>query len=161
MSEVAEGKVVYIQYVVYGEDGAVIDRTDHRPFAYLAGAGNIVPGLEAALLGKSVGERVDVTLSPPDAYGALNGDVPQPVHRSELPKGARQVVGSAFTVASSSGKPVRLWITQVKGSRVWVTTDHPLAGQTLRFDVVVDRVREPSAEERAHGHAHAEGVNHH
>jgi FKBP-type peptidyl-prolyl cis-trans isomerase SlyD len=65
-------------------------------------------------------------------------------------------------IRDSAGNPVRVWITKVQGTRVWIDIDHPLAGKTLQFDVEIVNVRDPVPEELEHGHAHgADGHHHH
>ena len=140
------------------EDGTIVEATtDERLFAYLHGHENLPTVLE----GQSAGARFDETVA--NAFGAPSGQDPQPVPKKALPKEVRDQAapGLAFYAQGGQGQAVTLWITAVKGSRVWVTTDHPLAGKTLRFQGEVQRVREATASELEHGHAHgAHGHQH-
>jgi FKBP-type peptidyl-prolyl cis-trans isomerase SlyD len=153
---IGDGDVVVIRYTLTEADsGEVLDRSgDATPFAYLHGHGNIVPGLEAALAGRSVGHAFDLTLEPADAYGERKGPGPQPVPRREFRKDVHLAPGMRFKAKGSSGEEVPLWVIKVAGSRVYVDREHPLVGKRLRFVGEVLSVRDSDEHERAHGHAH-------
>jgi len=144
---------------VHDEAGELVEATQ-EPVAFLAGHKQVVPGLEAALLGKEAGSSFDITLSPADAYGEHNGRPPLRVHRRDLPKDQVLEKGRAIWVPTPKGE-ARAYVVDVKGA--WVTLDgnHPLSGRTLRFQGVLIRVREATSEEKTHGHAHGmDGVAH-
>ncbi len=52
-------------------------------------------------------------------------------------------------------------VTGLEGDEVIVDANHPLAGETLVFDVTVLEVRPATAEEIQHGHVHGAGGHHH
>ncbi len=155
------GKVVQIHYKLSDDDGTVLDQSSGTPMAYLHGHGNIVPGLENALEGKSAGEQIQVVVEPGEGYGEFIEDAAESVHRNDFPKGMELQAGMPFRAQTSSGEVVVLWIESVKGARVTVTRNHPLAGKRLHFDVTIESVRDASEEEIAHGHAHGDGGHHH
>ncbi len=144
---------------VHDEAGEIVEATQ-EPVTFLAGHKQVVPGLEAALLGKEAGSSFDITLAPADAYGEHNGRPPLRVHRRDLPKDQVLEKGRAIWVPTPKGE-ARAYVVDVKGA--WVTLDgnHPLSGRTLRFQGVLIRVREATSEEKTHGHAHGmDGVAH-
>ncbi|MEQ1566966.1 MAG: peptidylprolyl isomerase [Myxococcota bacterium] len=158
---IADGKVVVIHYTLKGEDGAVIETTAGRdPLAYLHGHKNIIPGLERALLGKAAGESLTVTVPAADGYGEKSGKAPQEVPRREFPRKMELREGMPLQIRDSAGQPVQVWVTKVHGSKVWIGIDHPLAGRALTFEVAVLGVRDPTAEELEHGHAHGVAGHH-
>lgn len=162
MSTVADGKVVSIDYVLTGTDGKELDRSaEGSPLVYLHGSHGIVPGLEEALTGKAVGERVQVTVPPDKGYGPKRNVKPQEVLRSRFPADANVVKGAQFVTQGPKGQPMPIWVTKVQGRSIYVTPEHPLAGVTLVFDVTIREVRDATAEEMAHGHAHGPGGHHH
>ncbi|MEZ4235113.1 MAG: peptidylprolyl isomerase [Myxococcota bacterium] len=160
--EVADGRVVVIHYTLTRDDGQLVESSRGKaPLAYLHGRGSLLSGMEKALAGQQAGAKLDIELAPEEAFGARQGPGPQAVPRKELPKNLELFVGRPLDVPGSDGQNVRLWVTKVQGARVWLDVDHPLAGHKLRFDVEVLRVREPTAEEIEHGHAHGpDGVLH-
>lgn len=144
---------------VTDEAGELVEATQ-EPVAFLAGHNQIVPGLEAALLGKEAGASFDVTLAPEDAYGAHNGRAPLRVHRRDLPKDQPVEKGRTIWIPTPKGE-ARAYVVDVKGAYVTIDGNHPLAGRTLRFQGVLLRVREATSEEKVHGHAHGmDGVAH-
>jgi len=148
--------VVTIHYTLKGDEGKVLDSSAGRaPLAYLHGHGNIVTGLETALAGQAVGDKIAVSVPPAEGYGERTGPGPQQVKKKEFGKDANKLTeGMPIRASASDGTEVTLWITKVEGSWVHVDTNHPLAGQTLHFDVEVVEIREATPEELAHGHVH-------
>jgi FKBP-type peptidyl-prolyl cis-trans isomerase SlyD len=159
--KVAENTVVVIDYTLKDNDGSVIDSSEGAgPLAYLHGAGNIIPGLEEALLGKEAGDEVQASIEPGKAYGERHEQLKQEVPR-ELFSGVDKVeVGMQFQSETEQG-PVLVTVTDVKEETVTVDGNHPLAGVHLNFDVTIREVREASEEELEHGHVHGEGGHQH
>ena len=164
MSDVlAHGKVGILHYTLTDDGGTVLDSSrGGEPFAYLHGFSNIVPGLEAALDGKTTGDAFKVSVAPAEGYGERQGPGPQAVHRSEFPKDFEPTEGRPLRAQDGAGNMITLWITKVEGAQVWVDVNHPLAGQTLNFDVEVMSMRDATDDEKEHGHAHGlHGHAHH
>ena len=157
-----DGKVGSFHYVLKDDAGSVIDSsTDTEPTVYLHGAENIVPGLEAALVGKTVGDVVDVTVTPTDGYGEPSGQPPQRVPRHEFPPDVTLGPGMGLRAQDSLGQPIVIYIAEVTSDWVSLTADHPMAGKNLNFHVEVVSVRDGTADEVAQGRAHGPGCNHH
>src|SRR5262245_4391101 len=157
--QVAARKVVSIEYTLKDDAGKVIDSSvGQEPLTYLHGANNIVPGLERALEGKSVGDSVDVTVTPEDGYGMRDEKAIRNVPLRKLPN-QRPTPGMRLRVDTDAG-PRIVTVTAVRGDYATVDANHPLAGQTLHFSVKVTDLRDPSEEELAHGHAHGPGGHH-
>ena len=159
--QIADRCVAYFHYTLTNDAGDVLDSSEGRDaLPYLHGKGNIVPGLEKALVGKSVGDKLNVTVIPEEGYGAHNPQLVQ-----QVPKAAFQGVdnlepGMQFQAESNMG-PVSVVVTAVEGDEVTVDGNHPLAGETLHFAVEITEVREASVEEVLHGHVHGAGGHHH
>lgn len=157
--EIASQKVATIDYTLKDETGEVLDTSEHYgPLSYLHGSGNIVPGLEAALEGKSAGDSLKVVLPPSEGYGERDEKLVRTLPRDRFPKGEIEV-GTRFQ-AESHGEQQVLTVTAINDGGVTVDANHPLAGKTLSFDVTVREVREATAEEIEHGHVH-DGDDHH
>lgn len=150
---IEDGVIVGISYILTDcETGKILDRNaGGEPFAYLSGKGQVLKGLEAGLSGMTVGTEFDLTLDPCDAYGERKGPGPQAVKRREFRKDIRMREGMRFKHNNSKGEEVVLWVTNIAGSRVYVDTEHPLTGKTLRFTGKVEMIRDASEDEVAHG----------
>ena len=131
-----------------------------EPTAYLHGANNIIRGLESAMLGKSAGDVFTATVAPEDAYGLRNPEKQQRVPIKHLMFKGKLRAGEVVQLNTQEGRRA---VTVIKAGRhsADIDTNHPLAGQTLSFDIEVTDVRAATAEETAHGHAHGPGGHHH
>ena len=153
--QISEKMVVSIDYVLTDASGEVLDRSQEgSPLAYLQGASNIIPGLEKALEGRTVGDSLQVEVAPEEGYGEYDDDLVQVVSRELFDDADTLEPGMRFQAKSDSGSLV-VTVTEVSDNGVTVDGNHPLAGQTLNFDVTVADVREATEEEIAHGHVHA------
>ncbi|HUR27149.1 MAG TPA: peptidylprolyl isomerase [Planctomycetota bacterium] len=159
---IAPGKIVGIYYTLKDKAGAVVDtnRKGGKPLVFLHGGGSILPALEAALVGKKKDDEVSVQLSAEQGYGPSKPELVKRLPRSAFPKGRELAVGMHFT-NQEGGKSTPVTITGFEGDLVLVDQNHPLAGQELFFQVTIAGVRDASAEEREHGHAHGAGGHHH
>ena len=158
--QISDNKVALIHYTLTNGDGEVLDSSDGaEPLAYVHGQGNLVPGLEKALAGKQQSDKLEVSVVPEEGYGPVVDEMIQTVPRDAF-AGVEEInVGMRFE-ASTAGGPVSVEVTKVEGDEVTVDGNHPLAGQTLNFDVEVMEVRDATEDELAHGHVHGEGCNH-
>jgi FKBP-type peptidyl-prolyl cis-trans isomerase SlyD len=153
--------VVLIHYTLKDDAGKVIDSSDGaEPLAYIQGHGNLVPGLEKALEGKKDGDAVSVTLAPADGYGTRNDALVQRVPKRSLQGSGEIRKGMQFQAQTDEGLRV-FTVTAVVGDMVSLDGNHPLADQTLHFDVQIVGVRAATAEELEHGHVHGAGGHHH
>lgn len=154
MSVIGPDKVALIHYILTDDAGGTIDSSrDADPMPYLHGAGNIVPGLEQQLEGKTVGDRVKAVVEPEDGYGPKSGADPQSIPLDSFPDGAPSP-GMPVSTEDEDGNPIQLWVVDINDTEVMITPDHPLAGVTLHFDVQVMEVRDATPSELEHGHPH-------
>ena len=159
--KIAQEKVVSIHYTLKNAEGSVLDSSSGSdPLAYLHGAGNIIPGLESALEGKEAGEKLAVTVEPGQGYGDRDERLVQDVPRAAFKDVQELAPGMQFQAQGPQGTRLVV-VTQVAEETVTVDANHPLAGQTLHFEVEVAEVRDATAEELEHGHVHGPGGHHH
>ena len=128
---------------------------DREPLAILVGHGNIIPGLEAALLDKAEGDRFEVTVTPDQAYGERRENFVQRVPKKHF-RNARLKPGQQVVLETSMG-PRAVTVAKVGATVVDVDLNHPMAGKTLQFDVEIVGVRAAEAVEIEHGHVHGDG----
>lgn len=159
--EITADRVVLIHYTLKDDAGAVIDSSSGgEPLAYIQGHGNLVAGLEKALEGKQDGNTVAVSVAPADGYGVHDAKLIQRVPKRSLQGAGEIKKGMQFQARTEDG--MRLFtVTGVVGDMVTLDGNHPLADQTLHFDVQIVKVREASSEELEHGHVHGAGGHHH
>ncbi len=158
---ISENCVASIHYTLTDGEGKVIDTSEgQEPLAYLHGAGNIIPGLERALLGKAVGDKFNVSIPASEAYGVRDDSMVQELPSNMFSGIDKIEVGMEFHAETEHGLQV-VTVTKVEGDNVTIDGNHPLAGVDLTFDVEVAEIRAASAEELEHGHAHGAGGHHH
>jgi FKBP-type peptidyl-prolyl cis-trans isomerase SlyD len=158
--QIADDMAVLIQYKVSNDDGEVLDSSDGEPLAYIQGQGEIVPGLEQALLGKIAGDKLEVTVEPAMGYGEWEEEKVQTVPRAAFEEGAEIQAGMRFQAQGDDGDVI-VTVTEVTVDEVTIDANHPLAGQTLKFEVEVVAVRACTPEELEHGHIHGPDDHHH
>ena len=138
MDKVESGLFVSVHYTGTLDDGQVFDSSQGRqPLEVEIGAGRILKEFEAALMGMALNEKKVFTLSPEDAYGEHKDDLSHTFARSELPADANPKVGDVLTLTSSDGQQFPARIAEADEEKVVVDLNHPLAGQSLTFDVEV------------------------
>jgi len=134
---IAENKTVQIEYTLKLDDGSVADTSvGGEPLQYLHGGQQILPGLENALTGLAVGATQSVSLSPEDGYGIFDPDLLQEVPLTAVPEDARQP-GSELVSEDENGNQQLVRVHEVRSETILIDLNHPLAGQTLHFDVRV------------------------
>jgi FKBP-type peptidyl-prolyl cis-trans isomerase SlyD len=161
--QIEQGRVVAFHYRVGDADGTAVDSSHERgvPLWVLVGGGAIIPGLERALIGRSAGESFQVDVAPADGYGERRADWTQRVPKKYFRDAGRLRPGDVTVLDLSGGGRRQVTVLKVGSSVIDVDLNPPLAGRTLHFEVEIVEVREATAEERAHGHAHAPGSHAH
>ncbi|MBN2234016.1 MAG: peptidylprolyl isomerase [Opitutales bacterium] len=155
--KIAQDTAVTIDYTLRNDDGQILDQsTGGAPLVYLHGHGNIIPGLEAALAGRAIGDSCSVRVDPEQAYGLADPALIQVVPKDRFQGVDSLEVGMQFRAQTSQG-PITITVTSVDGNEVTVDGNHPLAGVYLNFDVIIREVRDATAEEIQHGHIHSGG----
>lgn len=157
--KIEKDTVVTLRYKVADAKGKLIEQSKD-PMVYLHGGyQNTLPKIEAALDGKEAGYQVTLQLLPEDAFGQRDESLVRTIPKSEFPPGVK--VGGQLEGRTDDGQPHVFHVMKIKGDKVLLDGNHPLAGLELRFALTVTGVRAASAEELAHGHVHGEHGHHH
>jgi FKBP-type peptidyl-prolyl cis-trans isomerase SlyD len=155
--QITKHKVASIHYTLTDNEGKILDSSSGRePLTYIQGIGNLIPGMEEGLEGKTKGEKLSLKISPEKGYGVKDETLTQRVPRTAF--GGQEVkVGMQFQ--TNQGGVVT--VTHVGLSEITVDANHPLAGVELNFAVEVMDIRLATEDEIAHGHVHGPGGHHH
>jgi len=158
---VVKDKVVTFHYRLF-EGDKVLENSwdDDQQVLYLHGHRNMLAALEEALEGKQSGDKFDITLPPEKAYGHRKQTALERVPIKHLKSSMKPIPGSVVQVSTQHG-PREVVVMKVGRFNVDVDTNHPLAGKTLKFDIEVGEIRDATAEELSHGHAHGAGGHQH
>lgn len=153
--EIKKDCVVTIDYSLRDDTGRLIDSsTETEPLVYLHGNENIIPGLEQNLEGKNPGDAINCSISPKDAYGDRDESLVFKVKKEDFGENAEVAPGMQFEAHGENGVQI-VTVVKIDGNDVTLDANHPLAGETLHFDVKVVNVREATSEELEHGHVHS------
>lgn len=159
--QISKHKAVALEYTLTDDAGEILDSSKGEdPLSYLHGTGNLIPGLENALEGKKAGDDLKVTVAPDQAYGEKSDKLIQSVPKDQFEESDSLQVGMRFHASSDNGETL-VTITELTDTEVVVDGNHPLAGQTLHFEVKIVDVRNASEEEIEHGHIHGPGGHNH
>ena len=152
--------VVSITYELLDSSGNVLE-SSKEPVSYLHGGyDNIFPRVEEELHGKSIGDNVEITLEPADAFGEYDEELVQMEPVSAFPSKDLKV-GMQFEGEDESGEVILYTITNIDDGKVIVDGNHPWAGERVLFKATIADVRKAGEEEVAHGHVHGAGGHHH
>ncbi len=159
--KISKNSAVSFHYTLKNAQGEQLESSrEGDAMTYLHGSGNIIPGLEKAMEGKTQGESFEVTVQPAEAYGERKPANIQRVSAKHFPNAKALKPGQVLGLQTKQG-PVQVTVVKVGRFNVDVDANHPLAGQTLTFEVEVTEVRDATGEEKDHGHVHGPGGHHH
>jgi len=153
--KIETNSVVAMHYLVKTSDGTEIDSSfDGNPLQFIQGMGYLIPGLEAALEGKTAGAKFDVDVEAANAYGERVDELVQVIPKNMF-EGMDVEVGLQFRATTDHGEQSVI-VIDVNDEEVVVDGNHPLAGHDLSFEVEILSVRAASKEELEHGHVRTE-----
>lgn len=133
---VQDGDAVQVHYTGRLNDGSVFDSSrGGEPLAFVVGSGEVIAGFDDAVRGLTAGESRTVAIDPEQAYGPVQEDMIAKVPRGELPSDLDLTVGNQYEVTQEDGEPFMVTVTAIADGIVTLDANHPLAGQTLTFDI--------------------------
>jgi len=156
--KIAKDTVVSLNYELFDSTGELLEKVEEQISYLHGGYDGIFPLVEEALHGKSVGDKISVTMQPDDAFGEYDHSLVEVESRSSFPK--EVAVGMQFEGAPEASDDedfILFTVVDVTDDEVTVDGNHPLAGKTLTFNCTVAGVRQATAEELEHGHVHEPG----
>ncbi len=139
---IKNGDTVCVHYTGTLDDGSVFDSSrDRAPLEFVMGSGMLIPGFEAAVMGKNVGDSVTTTIAPEDAYGEHDSELVFTVPRSELPPEIIPEEGMQLQLSNETGN-MNVSIARLDDESIDLDANHPLAGKSLTFVIDVVEVKE-------------------
>ena len=142
MAEAKLGDTVKIHFTGKLQDGTVVETSkDRDPLEFKIGDGNVIPGLEQGVIGMAAGDKMEIAISPEDAFGQPQEDLVVDINTSEFPKDVELAEGVYLNIESSDGKEFKAKVVEIKGDTVTLDANHPLAGVTINYDVELLEIR--------------------
>ena len=154
LTTVTKGNMVKVEYTGTFDDGTVFDSsTKHgEPLEFQAGAGQVVPGFDSAVVGMKLDEEKKVTIKPADAYGEADPKLIKTIPKGQLPEEEKLTKGMVLALNLPNGMQLPASITEVGADTVTIDFNHPLAGKTLHFTIKVAGI----SAAKAHQHDHSD-----
>ncbi|ABD69011.1 putative fkbp-type peptidyl-prolyl cis-trans isomerase [Rhodoferax ferrireducens T118] len=157
--KIEKDTAVTLRYKVADANGKLLEQSS-EPMVYLHGGyDNTFPKLEAALEGKMPGFQTTLDLQPQDAFGSRDESLVQTIPKTQFPPGVK--VGGQLQGRGEDGQAHMFTVMKIKGDKVMLDGNHPMAGKALRLSVSVMEVRAATEEEITHRHVHGEHGHHH
>lgn len=148
MQKVARGMFVSVDYTGTLASGEVFDSSEGRqPLEVQIGAGNVIPGFEAALEGMQLNETKTFTLDPEDAYGHRDDSRMHDFPRSDIPDGMTPEVGQTLVLTTPQGQQIPARVDHMDDDKVVFDLNHPLAGESLTFRIEVVGISETATQQ--------------
>lgn len=154
-------RVIAFNYILKNAQGEVLDSSQpNQPMPFLEGRQQIIPALESVLVLMSEGDKRKVALKAAEAYGEFRPDMVMDVPKEELAH-LKIEVGTHLQLQLNQGVQV-VKVSKITDTHVTLDGNHPLAGVDLEFDIEIMLIRQATADEIQHGHAHGlHGHAHH
>lgn len=154
--KIAKDTVVALKYTLSDAQGNLIEESD-EPLVYLHGGyDGTFPKIEEALDGQEKGFEAQIQLEPDEAFGEYDPELVKVEARERFPEPLE--VGMQFEGtpddAEDSPEALIYTVTDLADDKVVLDGNHPLAGMALRFALTVEEVRDATADEIEHEHAH-------
>lgn len=138
MQKAERGRLAKVHYTMKLKSGQVVGTTrGGKPLEFVLGKGKVLQALEKEILGMEIGQSKTFEVAPADGFGIRNDENVLTIPRTELPRGMEPEVGRTLQYMAESGQVVNLIITGVTENTVTLNGNHPLAGETLTFDVAL------------------------
>ena len=143
MAQASAGDTVKVHYTGKLEDGTVFDSSRERePLEFTVDAGQIIPGFEEAVAGMKEGEEQTVEIPPEKAYGAHQDEAVMEFPMEQFPEEVDPEVGMQLQLQGADGQAFPARVVEVGDETVVLDANHPLAGETLTFDIELVEVGE-------------------
>jgi peptidylprolyl isomerase len=138
MATATHGDTVQVHYTGRLDDGTVFDTSEGRdPLSFTVGAGQVIPGFDDAVTGMAAGDSKTVRIGPDDGYGDRRDDLVLEVPKEQLPDGLDPVPGMELALRGEDGRALPVRVADVGDAAILLDANHPLAGETLTFDLTV------------------------
>jgi len=151
---IADDVVVTLKYSVSVAGQVVESSADDNPIQFIQGRGDVIPGLENALYGLSVGDQKEFDVAPEDGYGEADPDAIAKIPKAEFPPEIPLQPGVELRLKDEQGDELEAQIVTVEDEIVRLNFNHPLAGKELLFAIQVIDLRKATPEELEHAHVH-------
>lgn len=136
MTQVKNGDTVKVHYTGKLATGDQFDSSVGRePLEFTVGAGQMIPGFDAALPGMIVGDKKTVNIPASEGYGEVSEEAIIQFPKENVPDDMKLEPGMTLTLSNQEGQPFPVVVKEIKDDVVVLDANHFLAGKELVFDI--------------------------
>ena len=140
MARAKHGDTVKIHYTGKLEDGSVFDTSiDREPLQFTIGENQVIQGFEEGVTGMEINESKTITIPVDEAYGPHREEMVFHIPVAQFPPDIEPKIGQQLQLSQANGqengRTMIAIVTQISESNVKIDANHPLAGETLIFDI--------------------------
>ncbi|MCF8024353.1 MAG: peptidylprolyl isomerase [Desulfobacteraceae bacterium] len=141
MTQAKQGDTVKVHYKGKLDDGSVFDSSEGKdPLEFKIGEGNIIPGVEEAVVGMAPEDTKEATIPPEKAYGDYKDEMVIEVEKSQFPEHIDPELGQQLELKQEEGQNIVVTVTNVGEEKVTLDANHPLAGKDLTFELTLQEI---------------------
>jgi FKBP-type peptidyl-prolyl cis-trans isomerase 2 len=141
---ITQSCTVRMHYTLKLESGELIESSfEGEPIEFEFGSGNIIPGLEREIEGMDEGDEKHVVVEPEDAYGETDPAAVVSVPHERFPEDVKLEPGLMLQLQREDGVIMHARVVELTDAGVTLDLNHPLAGESLHFDIKIEKVTEP------------------
>jgi len=141
---IKKGDKIKVDYEGTFDDGTVFDSSTHgdhsHPLEFEVGAGMVIPGFDAAVMGMEKGEEKEFVVEAKDAYGEYKEELIREIPRDKLPQDERVKEGVMLMMGTPEGQQFPVVVKELKEDKAKIDFNHPLAGKRLHFKIKISEV---------------------
>ena len=136
MNTVKQGDVVRVHYTGRLSTGEQFNSSEGRaPLEFTVGAGQMIPGFDAGVVGMAIGEKKVLTIPASEGYGEWDEENTIPFPKENIPADLQLEKGMELTMRNAEGHPFNVTVTDILDDSIILDANHMLAGKELVFDV--------------------------
>ena len=157
--KVSENTIIMLEYILMDNSGEILESSkEDGEYEYLHGIGEMLPGVEKALLGLEKGGSIDIIIPPEEGFGIKSEEMIFEIDKNIFPEEAILEKGMEFDVEDDDGESI-ITVIELRGEKVLIDKNHPLAGETLRVQAEIIDVRKAEDWEIEHWGHHNKGCD--
>ncbi|HEX3019748.1 MAG TPA: peptidylprolyl isomerase [Chitinispirillaceae bacterium] len=135
---VKDGDTILIDFTLRLENGTIVGTTlDSDPAEIVIGQGDVINGIEKAVIGMQEGEQQTISIESIDAFGPYNDNLIQEIDRSCVPEAAKLISGQIIELYNDTQEPISATILEINSKSIKVDANHQLAGKNIIVDLKV------------------------